>query len=199
MNNDPSSIGEILEGVEEMAEEKREVCLGNLLDEYGNRSFGPVIIILALLEMSPLGGIPAVPTVIATLIALIAAQLVIGREHIWVPDFIENKAIKSKTLLKGTDKLEKVAAFLDGMTGERLAGLTKQPVPRIAGAVIILLCLTVPPLEFIPFASTAPMLAIACMGLALITRDGLLMLAAFILTAAALGVGTYMYLGESSG
>ena len=196
MEQDPKSVGEILDGVEELAERGDSVCVGDLLDEYGSRSFGPVIIVLALLEVSPLGAIPLVPTIIAALIALIALQQVFGREHVWVPRFVENRAIKSKRLIDGADKLEKVAAVLDSLSGDRLRYLTRQPVPRIAGLIVIMLCLTVPPLEFIPFASTAPMLAIAVIGLALVTRDGLLMMIAFVLTAAAITAGTAYYLGS---
>ena len=60
---------------------------------------------------------------------------------------------------------------------------------RIAGAVVIALAATVPPLELLPFASSAPMLAIAAFGLALLVRDGLLMLIACALSVAAIGGG----------
>ena len=64
---------------------------------------------------------------------------------------------------------------------------------KVAAVMILLLCLTVPPLEFLPFASSAPMLAIAAFGLALTVRDGLLMLIATALSVAAIGFGTYYY------
>lgn len=63
---------------------------------------------------------------------------------------------------------------------------------RIAAVFVFLLCLTVPPLEFVPFASSAPMLAIAALGLAILVRDGLLMLVASGLSLTALGVGTFL-------
>ena len=194
MNDNPESVTEVLEGIEEIAEERREVCIADLLDNYGSRSFGPMMILLALLELSPLGGIPGVPTALATMIGLIALQLLIGREHVWMPKFVERRAIRSRKLIKATHKLESTAEFIDGLSSRRLQWLTQPPFPRIAAFVVILLCLTVPPLEFLPFASSGPMLAIAVMGLALITRDGLFMLIAFIATLAALGVGTWMYL-----
>lgn len=194
MNDNPESVTEVLEGIEEIAEERREVCIADLLDNYGSRSFGPMMILLALLELSPLGGIPGVPTALATMIGLIALQLLIGREHVWMPKFVERRTIRSRKLIKATHKLESTAEFIDGLSSRRLQWLTQPPFPRIAAFVVILLCLTVPPLEFLPFASSGPMLAIAVMGLALITRDGLFMLIAFIATLAALGVGTWMYL-----
>lgn len=194
MNDNPESVTEVLEGIEEIAEERREVCIADLLDNYGSRSFGPMMILLALLELSPLGGIPGVPTALATMIGLIALQLLIGREHVWMPKFVERRTIRSRKLIKATHKLESTAEFIDGLSSRRLQWLTQPPFPRIAAFVVILLCLTVPPLEFLPFASSGPMLAIAVMGLALITRDGLFMLIAFIATLVALGVGTWMYL-----
>ncbi len=43
----------------------------------------------------------------------------------------------------------------------------RQAAPRIVAGILLLLCLTVPPLEFVPFARTAPMAAIAafCLGM----------------------------------
>ena len=194
MNDNPQSVADVLEGIEDIAEERREVCIGNLLDTYGNRSFGPLIIMLALLELSPLGGIPGVPSFLAFLIGLVALQLVLGREHVWMPKVIERRTVRSRKLIKAVHKLETVADFIDGLSSRRLQWLTQPPFPRVAGAVVVMLCLTVPPLELLPFASSAPMLAIAIVGLALITRDGLFMLIAFVATVAALGVGTWMYL-----
>ena len=48
--------------------------------------------------------------------------------------------------------------------------------------------MTVPPLEVLPFASSAPMLATAAFGLALLVRDGLLMTIATVLAGVAVGV-----------
>ena len=73
------------------------------------------------------------------------------------------------------------------------AKLTKGIWLRIAALAILVLCLTIPPLEFLPFASSGPMLAIAAIGLALLVRDGLVMLFALTLAAAAVAGGTYYY------
>lgn len=64
---------------------------------------------------------------------------------------------------------------------------------KIAALVVILLCITVPPLEVLPFANSGPMLAIAAIGLALTVRDGVVMLIALALGIAAIGGGTYYY------
>ena len=63
--------------------------------------------------------------------------------------------------------------------------------------MVVALCCTVPPLELIPFASSAPMLAIAAFGLAILVRDGLLMLVALALSLLAVGLGGYFWFTSS--
>ena len=71
----------------------------------------------------------------------------------------------------------------------RLPILTSGPFVRAAAGAIILLALAVPPLELVPLATTAPMAAIAAFGLALVVRDGLLMMAALTVALAAVVIG----------
>ena len=94
---------------------------------------------------------------------------------------------------KGIGKLRGIAHWLDEHSKGRLESLTEGAFVKVSAFVILLLCATVPPLEVLPFASSAPMLAIAAIGLALTVRDGVIMLAALALAVAAIGGGTYYY------
>lgn len=192
MAEDPHSARDMLERLEDLADHQDQVRIGDAADEFGHRSFGPFLFVLPLVEISPVGGIPGLPTFLAFVIALIGGQLIFRDDHIWLPNFIEKRSISADKLKKVTDKLEGVAAWLDRWFHDRLRNLAHGVWVKIAGALIVLLCLTVPPLEFIPFASTAPMVAIAAFGLAMLVRDGLLMLIAVVLTAAAIGFTGYI-------
>ena len=77
-------------------------------------------------------------------------------------------------------KWNRTAEWIDRRIGDRLDWMLNNPWPKLAALLILMLCLSVPPLEFIPFASSVPMLAVACVGLALLVRDGLLLLLAMI-------------------
>jgi hypothetical protein len=68
MTHEPHSMSEVVEGLEELADGKRKVCLGDALDAFGKASFGPV------------------------LIALIALQLLLGRDHLWIPALVERRS-----------------------------------------------------------------------------------------------------------
>lgn len=188
MTQEPHSIEEVLEGIEDLGEHREEVCVGDALDEFGRRSFGPILLLLPLIELSPIGGIPGVPSLLALSIGLIAGQLLLGRDHVWLPPFIERRAINGDRLARAAHHLDGVAAAMDRWFRGRLKWLTVGAWPRAAAAVILLLCCMVPPLELLPFASSAPMIAVAAFGLALMVRDGLLMLVAFTLSLGALGV-----------
>lgn len=183
------SVGEILDRLRGLADRQDKVSIGDVLDAIGDRSYGPALMIPALLEISPIGGIPAVPTFLALIVAMTAVQLLLGKEHLWLPGFIQRRSVSGEKMHKAADKLDGVARWMDRWFHGRLPRFVKEPFPRIAAGLVILLCLTVPPLEFIPFASTAPMAAIAAFGLALLVRDGLLMLVAGALSLAAFALG----------
>ena len=195
---DPKSISDVVEGLEELAESESQVTFADVLDKFGSRSFAPVILVLALLEITPVGMIPGVPSFLALCILIIAAQMLMGRNHIWVPKWIAERSVSNDKMDKATDKLEGPAEKLDGYAKERLETLAKGPALKVAAAIICLLALMVPPLEVLPWASAGPMLAIAIVCVAIMVRDGLVMLAAWALAATASVAGVYWYLSSDT-
>lgn len=189
MADEPKSIGDILDRIEGLAKNKDEVALGDVVEALGNRGYGPFLLVPALLEMSPIGGIPGLPTVLAAIIILLAVQMLIGRKHLWLPGFLTRRSVSSSKARKATSKLRGFARFMDRWFHGRLPKLTQGAFVRVAAFLCICLALTVPPLELLPFASTAPMAAIAAFGLALLVRDGLLMIIATVLALMAVGIG----------
>lgn len=183
--DEPRSVGDILAALGELGEQQDRVHIGDIAHRFGRRSYGPFLIIPALIEISPIGGIPAVPTFIAIIVALVAVQLLLRRKHIYLPPLLRNRSISGAKVKEASEKLKKLGEFMDRWFHGRLRALVHPPVPRIAGGIVLLLCASVPPLELIPFASTLPMLAIMAFGLALLVRDGLLMIAAMTLSGGA--------------
>lgn len=190
---EPESVKDVLGELDELAATHDNVCIGDVLDDFGGRSFGPLIMLPALLELSPVGGIPGVPTFLALIVALTAAQLLLGKEHVWMPQFIQQRSVSGRNLHKAVGKLRGVGDFLDRHSEGRLENLTRGPAIKLVAVAILMLCATVPPLEFLPFASSIPMLAIAILGLALLVRDGGLVLGSLIFTGFAIAIGLWVY------
>ena len=199
MAKEPHHVGEILDSLEELARGHRRISVGDVLAQFGPRSYGPILIVIPLIDISPIGAIPGLPTFMALILALTAAQLLAGQRHIWLPGFVARRTVSARRLGATVPKLRGVARRLDRWFHGRLRGLTAGPLARLAGAVVLLLCCLVPPLELIPLATTVPMLAIGAIGLALLVRDGALMLAALALGLAAFGLAGHLWLGGGGG
>lgn len=187
------SIGEVVDGIADIAEREDEVSMDDLLDTFGDRSFAPLMLILALIGITPVGAIPSVPTIIALCIAIIAAQMAWGRRHVWLPGFVTGRGVSSERLTKGQDKLRKIAGVLDAVAKGRLKWLASGPARRVVAGLIVVLCLALPVLEIVPFAAAAPFLAIAMLSLALMVRDGLVLLIGGVVALAALAYGVYWF------
>ncbi|NNU15522.1 exopolysaccharide biosynthesis protein [Parvularcula sp. ZS-1/3] len=190
MSETTSSVTGLLDTLDEAVRRENaagsgKVSVGTILDSIGNRSYGPFLLVPALIELSPVGGIPGVPTVLAFIVLTAAVQMLAGREHIWVPGFIERRRVKGAAIEKADQMIRPLAKWLDRHTRERFRHLLRTPMVKLAAFLVICLCLTVPPLELIPFASAIPMAAIALFGLALLVRDGLVMAIAFMSVALA--------------
>jgi len=167
----------------------RDISLGHIVDTIGSRGTGPLLVVPALIAVSPVAAIPGLPTLLAVLIAVFAAQILIGKQRIWVPAAVRAREIDADTVKQTANRLHPVADVMDRFLARRLTWAASKTATRIAAAAVIVLCCLVPPLELLPGAVVPPMLAIALIGLAMMVNDGVFMLIG-LLAAAAAAMGT---------
>ena len=163
----------VLDALLQLGQTKEKVTVADVQEEIGQRSFGPFLFVPAVLEISPLGGVPGVPTLLGLIVAITAAQMLFGRRHFWLPGFISRRSIKGERIEPAVQKMRPVMRLVDKGLRPRLQHITQEPWSRVVAGICLLCALTVPPLELVPFASTAPFVAIALIGLGLTGRDGL--------------------------
>jgi hypothetical protein len=149
------------------------------------RSFGPFLLIPALIEISPIGGIPGVPSGLAAIISLFAVQILCGRRELWLPDFIERRSVSGGRFSRAMKHVSRLTRWVDHILRPRLKWATRPPCVYLAAAMCLILCATVPLLELVPFASSLPMAAIALFGLGLVARDGAAVLLGFAVSSSA--------------
>jgi hypothetical protein len=190
MSTQDNKLSDLVERIGERGDGQDHVSVHDIREMLGERSFGPFIALPALIEITPIGGIPGVPTLIAVMITLVCAQMLFGRNHLWLPNVLERKTLAGDRVKDGMKWLERPADWIDRVLRPRLSWFSGTVGLRIVALLCILLCITVPPLELLPFASTIPMGAIALMGLGLMVRDGLVILIAAL--GASLGLGTLL-------
>ena len=186
-----AKAGDIVDALHDSAREGDPVAVATIVDHFDRRSLGAFIAVPAMLEITPIGGIPGLPTALALFIALMAAQIAIGREDMWLPGFLARRTIHDSKVEAAAKKLRPLTDWMDRHLGQHLRHLTLPPMQQAAALMVIVLCLTVPFLEIVPFASTIPMATIAMFGLGLLTGDGRLMALAWTLSLAALGVAVW--------
>lgn len=171
--------------IEECRDDK--VTVGFLLDGFGDRSFGPIIMLLGLLVViPPIGAIPGLPMIVGAVILLFSLQIVFGAHHIWMPEFIQKQGISCEKLEQAEDRVKPWLSRIDRMITKRLTWATGKVATLLAAIAVSLLALLLIPLELVPFAVGVPGAAIVVFGLALVARDGVLMLAGFAATLSTL-------------
>lgn len=192
-NSTPQNLQEMLERMEAAGNGPAEqVSVDELMSAVGYRSFGPLLLLIALIAMSPLGGIPGVPTLFAICTIAVAGQLLVNQKHLWLPNFILCRSVKQEKLSAFLERLHPVARRVDAIARPRLTYLTSGPGLKVSALCCILVALTVPPLEVVPFAAVIVWLAIGAFGLSVILQDGVI---ALIGLAIALGGGLALFTG----
>lgn len=170
--HDGRTFEHVFDDIAALGEEQEKVSLADMRDAVGQRGYGPFLFVPSILEVSPVGGIPGVPTLLGLIVAIFALQMLMGRKHFWIPGFLGRRSVKSEKLRKAIDKMRPVLRFLDKVIRPRLTWITKKPFLQITAALCVLCAAMAPPLELVPFASSLPFGAIALFGLGLTAHDG---------------------------
>lgn len=188
--DEQGSLEQVIDGIIDLGKDQDRVHVSDMQDSLGQRSFGPFLFVPAIIEISPIGGIPGVPTMLALIVALFAIQMLFGSEHFWIPGFLSKRSVSGEKLDKGLNKIRPVIRWLDKISRTRLNWAVSQGFLRVLAVLCVLLATSVPPLELLPFASTAPFSAIALFGLGITTQDGLMIVLGLIIT-----VGAFVLVG----
>lgn len=184
MEDDPqfSSFEQLIDHLDAMARHEERISLQAIVESVGSRSFGPLLLMAGLIVLAPLvGDIPGVPTLMAILVLLISVQLLMGRRHFWLPQWLLRRSVSSKKFQTGMKWMRKPARGIDCLLRPRLVFLFRGPGLHLVAMTCTLIALAMPLMEFVPFSANGAGAALTSFGLALIARDGLLALIAFVL------------------
>ena len=140
------------------------------------RAWGALLFIFAAINVLPLP--PGTSAFFAIPILIVSAQMVFGRETPWFPARIDRRGVKKQELQRLINKMEWLETRVERIFKPRLASFTGPAAARLIGLVCFLLALVaaIP----VPLFHIAPAAAILLFGLALIYRDGALVIAAAV-------------------
>ncbi|MGD9966313.1 MAG: exopolysaccharide biosynthesis protein [Hyphomonadaceae bacterium] len=167
--------------------ELRGIRLGVLLTAVGRRSYGPILLLLGLIAISPLTALPFTTTIVAAITLLIAVQMALGFKRPWLPKPVLDLRVPRRAFFAFLDRARPTVERVDGvLLHERWTFMT---VPLFVNLIALCVCaaaLITFPLSLIPLAPLAPGLAIVLFGLGMTARDGVWLSIGIVLTLGAI-------------
>ena len=177
--SDPANIAQLLDRLEAVAANRSHVSIGEMMDAIGRRTFGPVVLLVGLILVTPLSGVPGIPTLMGLLTLLTLGQVLLGRKRFWLPAWLVKRKVSQRKLLQGLKLLRPAAGKIDRLIRPRLALLVKGPGLYVMALGCMVIAVVIPATEVVPFSSSIAGVALVLFGLTMISKDGLLALFAW--------------------
>lgn len=157
--------------------------LGDLLSGFGQSAFGLLLFIAVLPAFIPIPGVGG--AIGGPLVILVGAQLLVGLSKLWLPGFIARRGPHRSALITFRTLLSPWLARLEKLIRPRLhVVLDHKLALSFTGLLLVLLglLLALP----IPFTNYVFGVLLLLFALALLERDGALMLVAWVAGGAAI-------------
>lgn len=159
-----------------------KVRIGHIVRQLRRRSFGGILILLAMLAL-----LPAISFLAGLAMILPGLQMLSGFRAPLLPRVVRQREI-------GTDRVRALGMRaipwiekLERVVRPRWLFLTLPPMPSVVGFLVIGLALVV--MLPLPFSNLPPAIALTCLALGLLERDGVIILVGAVVAAIALFIG----------
>jgi hypothetical protein len=179
------AVDRVLDTLEERMEGRVSVSVETVLAGLGRRAYGPVVLVIGLVMLSPVNWIPGAGIVLATVLTLFLAQSLVREGPPWIPRRLARANVDGARAFGALRRVRPWVDRLAVVTRPRLRAVTQPPWRTASVVAIIATALSMYPLAIIPGGAGPPSLAITLFGLALTVEDGLLLLIALAVSASA--------------
>jgi len=150
------------------------LTFSELAAELHARAWGGLLFLFGAIDLLPLP--PLTSIFFALPILVVSAQMVLGRATPWFPKRLERRGVTKQELGRLVGKMAWIEIRIERVFKPRISTFTGPIATRVIGAVCFLLALVAAiPITLFHFA---PAGAIVLFGLALIYRDGVLVIVA---------------------
>ncbi len=126
MTDEPNTLGGVLDRLVGMTD-CEVISLGEIVQRLGHHSFAAVMLGFALISTSPASAIPVVTTAVALVVFLFIAQMLAGRDSMWLPGFIVDRQIKADKLVDATKWLRSPVTHIERLLRPRIAFVFSPP------------------------------------------------------------------------
>lgn len=154
-------------------DDSERIAFGGLLEAVGDRAFGALILVFSIPAVM-VGIIPGISALLGLPLLLLSIQLAIGSPRPWLPRSVSARSLERSAFTRIVVTIHPRLQRFEKLLKPRLLVLTSPWAERGIG----LCCLSAAALVFlpIPFGNLLPAMALCAFGLALMERDGALVL-----------------------
>ena len=171
----------------------RDLSFKDLVGVFGQRAFGPLLLIPAVIAVAPTGAIPGMSLLTGSMICLLALQLFMGRKNPWLPKRLLEYSFSRDQFVGAARAVRPYTKLIDRGIRPRLTIFAKTPFIYLIALVTFFLGLSMFPLALLPFAVAVPGTSIAVLALGLTSRDGVVILLGLMLIAGFLAAGVIVF------
>lgn len=149
------------------------LTLHQLSDRLNDRVWGGLLLIFAGINLLPLP--PGFTAVTGIPLVLLTAQMALGARRPWFPAKVNRRGLSRKAMQLFATKMASMEKRIERLLRPRMTWLTSARAVRVIGAVAFVLSviLWLP----IPFGNHAPAFSMSLFALALLYKDGVMVLA----------------------
>jgi hypothetical protein len=180
MEEPTRALSDVLNQLESAAQGD-SITIDAVVEKLGHRSFASLMLILGLISTSPASAIPGITATVAVTVFILVVQMVLGRECLWLPDFIARRKMSTTKLCKGIGWVRRPVQFVERFLRPRMTYLLHRPWLFLPLFLILALTIAMPLLEAIPTSGSIASAMIALFAAGLLTRDGGLVVISMIL------------------
>ncbi|CAN5380835.1 hypothetical protein BH09PSE1_BH09PSE1_12770 [soil metagenome] len=163
------------------------LTLDEVVEAFGDRGIGALILVLSLMALIPWP--PGGKAVFAAPIILLAVELAVQRNEVWLPRWLLKASLNRSAFRKAITRLIGPIRFVENLTRPRLQAFTGPISEGFIGVACVLLALmmALP----IPFGDMLPGLAMVFFALGVMQKDGVAVLLGALGTVVS---GAYLFL-----
>lgn len=167
----PRRLSELFARIARDAEES--VSLGDIINALGARAFAPLLVLFAAINLIPI--LPPGSTAILGLpLLFVSAQMVWGNRRAWLPAAFMNRSISADSFRASMGWIVPRLARVERYVRPRYWPFWRRQGDRFVGCIALILSISI--VLPIPGGNWMPALATALLGLAVLERDGILLI-----------------------
>lgn len=167
------------------AHSAERIELGELVHALRNRAFGLTILLFGIPNCLPMP--PGIPVICGVILCLVGIQMAIGRDELWLPGWLAARSFSRDLLERIINRALPWVERFEGYSRPRQELFTGPTARRVIGLMVVVLGLELM-LPIPIFGNLPPGVAVCILGLGLVERDGVFIIAGTVATLISLGV-----------